>query len=150
MIHLSFFICSLFVNSWARSYGDCLSDEDCAHLSRFHECALVRVSPFYCFQAQGLMSKSKSPQYIFVKLRVPGASQSLFSPFFLSVGVELDFEESGIWSNLPSVAVSDGLPSVHVSVSVLSLTLKNLESGPIFRQWLSVPGCQVSKSQCQY
>ena len=110
----------------------------------------IRVSPFYCFQAQGLMSKSKSPQYIFVKLRVPGASQSLFSPFFLSVGVELEFEESGIWSNLPSVAVSDGLPSVHVSVSVLSLTLKNLESGPIFRQWLSVPGCQVSKSQCQY
>jgi hypothetical protein len=63
------------------------------------------------------MSKSKSPQYIFVKLRVPGASQSLFSPFFLSVSVELDFEESGIWSDLPSVAVSAGLPSVRVSVS---------------------------------
>ena len=61
------------------------------------------------------MSKSKSPQYIFVKHKVPGASQSLFSPFFLSVGVELD--------------------------------LKNLESGPIFRQWLSVPGCPVSESQ---
>ena len=94
------------------------------------------------------MSKSKSPQYIFVKLRVPGASQSLFSPFFLSVGVELDFEESsisgcqcraakcpclivsveldfkesGIWSDLPSVAVSAWLPSVQVSMSVLSLT----------------------------
>ena len=68
------------------------------------------------------MSKSKSPQYIFVKLRVPGASQSLFSPFFLSVGVELDFEESGIRSDLPSVAVSAWLPSVQVSMSVLSLT----------------------------
>ena len=68
------------------------------------------------------MSKSKSPQYIFVKLRVPGASQSLFSPFFLSVGVELDFKESGIWSDLPSVAVSAWLPSVQVSMSVLSLT----------------------------
>ena len=115
------------------------------------------------FSSSGSQSKSESPQSIVFKLRVQCPSQSYLSPLFSISGSKSESPLSivfklRVWcqsQSLLSTFLSSTRSQVQVRVSsvhfflvlVLSLTLKNPESGPIFRQWLSVPGCPVSESQ---